>query len=298
MDQILTDLIAKNVKFVVLGNNKTYTHEMKSCNNHEEADTLIMNCLRLAELDPSDNVHVYATDTDIICPLVSLFNEIPCNNVYVGTKRGEITNIKALREILGELRSAALIAFHCATGCDTVGEFNGIIKEALAKLFLNEHFSSDVLFALTDFQHGLSDKVLCELEKMVCWGYLKKRDKFSSLETLSQTRVHLYKKELVKSEKIPPTLGAFRQHCLRALHQLRQYTTSLQDTVDIRDPEEYGWILIDDEFKPHTTENEVAPNRLIQLVSCNCVKGFCIKKCKCKSNGEPCTDFCGCGDLC
>ena len=72
MDQILTDLIAKNVKLVVAGNNKTYTHEMKSSNNHEEADTKIMNCIRLAELDPSDNVHVYATDTDIICLLFIL----------------------------------------------------------------------------------------------------------------------------------------------------------------------------------------------------------------------------------
>ena len=59
MDQIFSDLIIQDVEFVVAGNNKTYSNYMKCNNNHEEADTLIMHCLKLVELGPSENVYVY-----------------------------------------------------------------------------------------------------------------------------------------------------------------------------------------------------------------------------------------------
>ena len=101
---------------------------MKGNNNHEEADTLIMHCLKLVELGPSENVYIYATDTDIICLLIIFFNESQCKNIYVGTKRGETTDVKTLQKILGDKRSIDLIAFHCITGCDTVGKFRGISK--------------------------------------------------------------------------------------------------------------------------------------------------------------------------
>ena len=49
---------------------------------------------------------------------------------------------------------------------------------------------------------------------------------------------------------------------------------------------------------PHTTDSEMAPNSVVQLVSCNCNKERCTKKCKCASNDEVCTDFCGCNEHC
>ena len=49
---------------------------------------------------------------------------------------------------------------------------------------------------------------------------------------------------------------------------------------------------------PVCTLDNVAPEELVELVSCNC-KGDCTKRwCKCKKNNVPCTDFCGCGDIC
>ena len=49
---------------------------------------------------------------------------------------------------------------------------------------------------------------------------------------------------------------------------------------------------------PKCTEDEVAPEDLITLVSCNC-KGECSNNhCTCKKNNVACTDFCGCGDAC
>ena len=40
----------------------------------------------------------------------------------------------------------------------------------------------------------------------------------------------------------------------------------------------------------------VAPEGLVDLVTCNC-KGDCTKGwCTCKNNKVPCTDACGCGE--
>ena len=49
---------------------------------------------------------------------------------------------------------------------------------------------------------------------------------------------------------------------------------------------------------PVTTEDAIAPEELITLVSCNCNGNCSNNLCTCKKNNVACTDFCGCGDLC
>ena len=111
-------------------------------------------------------------------------------------------------------------------------------------------------------------------------------------------RIQMYRKEKVKSDKIPPTKGAFQQHVLRAFHQIRQNSTSINETIDIKDPNECGWIRMDGQYVPRTSNTPIAPDSVVQLVSCKCTKGCKGGKCKCKYNNEPCTDFCGCGSNC
>ena len=49
---------------------------------------------------------------------------------------------------------------------------------------------------------------------------------------------------------------------------------------------------------PVCSRDDIAPEELIDLVSCNC-NGDCSKgRCTCKKNKVACTDFCGCGDEC
>ena len=105
--------------------------------------------------------------------------EIICKSLYVGTNTSEVIDINSLRAILGEERASTLISFHCLTGCDTVGKFQGISKETWAKLFMTNDFraESTLLNALSDFQTTVKDSILIELEKIVCWGY-EKREKF------------------------------------------------------------------------------------------------------------------------
>ena len=61
---------------------------------------------------------------------------------------------------------------------------------------------------------------------------------------------------------------------------------------------EYGWEMCDGVLMPKCTEDEVAPEDLVALVSCNCNGKCCNNHCTCKKNNVACTDFCGCGDSC
>ena len=49
---------------------------------------------------------------------------------------------------------------------------------------------------------------------------------------------------------------------------------------------------------PITTEDEIAPEELITLVSCNCNGNCSNNNCTFKKNNVVCSDLCGCGDLC
>ena len=51
-----------------------------------------------------------------------------------------------------------------------------------------------------------------------------------------------------------------------------------------------------EEYVAATTDNRIAPDSVIELISCNC--RTCQKKCSCRKKQNNCTDFCGCTNLC
>ena len=68
--------------------------------------------------------------------------------------------------------------------------------------------------------------------------------------------------------------------------------------IDIPNVIENGWEVSDGVIMPVCTQDVIAPEDLIELVSCNC-KGNCATKWyKCHNSDEACTDFCGCSDEC
>ena len=291
------ELQGMEVNYIVSGNGRTLSNEGNSANNHEEADTLLIHCLKLCQ-DICKCAHVYANDTDIVVLLLSHFKQtLHYNNIFIGVEPSVI-DINHVHSFLGPEKALALMSFHCLTGCDTTGKFKGISKEAWAKSFLKIDFNREhqLLESLLELQTTTHGEHKDELEKLISWGYVKS-GKTQQLNTLSQTRIFLYSKQKVNNDRIPPTRGAFDQHLKRAFHQLRQYKTADNCLIDIRNPIVCGWECIDGDYIPTTTESAIAPDSVIELVSCNCTKG-CTKRCKCAINGENCTDFCGCSSDC
>ena len=115
--------------------------------------------------------------------------------------------------------------------------------------------------------------------------------------TLNKTRWILFKRSAAESQKLPPTRGAFEKHLRRSFIQINIWANACKATIPYLDPLEYGWKRDGNFFFPETTDDDIAPFSVINLVSCQC-KLKCNKRCGCFINGLVCTDFCNCSDFC
>ena len=105
------------------GNHKTYwslnSQTSKEENDHEEADALMMRCLKLG----SDAVHtnvvnVYSADTDVFFLLLSHSNKLNCSSLSICLVKGWV-DIKLQHSVLGDDTSKALLSLHAPTFCDS-----------------------------------------------------------------------------------------------------------------------------------------------------------------------------------
>ncbi|KAG5888032.1 hypothetical protein JTB14_027826 [Gonioctena quinquepunctata] len=56
-----------------------------------------------------------------------------------------------------------------------------------------------------------------------------------------------------------------------------------------------GWTLENEHIVPVLCTMPCAPESILQLVRCSCVKNRCSPPCKCLANQLPCTEMCECG---
>ncbi len=59
--------------------------------------------------------------------------------------------------------------------------------------------------------------------------------------------------------------------------------------------------VVDGKFEPVTCIEPCAPQGLLELTKCSCMKRRCAPPCRCNLNNLPCTEMCSCGgneDLC
>ena len=283
------------VSLIVAGNGYTYSAECVLSNNHEEGDTLIIHCLCAEDLK-GKTVVVHANDTDIFVLLVRHLNEIDCNQLYMQLNATESVDITAVSQVLDVDLSSVLMSVHCITGCDTVGKFAGKTKEKWIEEFLKLSTNSEVIKALIRFQNEDNDDTIDLLEQFICSVYNPSTKLIT--RSLRETRYALFNKNAAECEKLPPTKGSFIQHMKRAYRQLTVWQQAPFSIIKEKDPLEFGWEKKDDTWIPKTTDGLVASVSVIELVSCGC-KGTCLKNhCSCQREGQNCTDFCSCGDLC
>ena len=171
-----------NVNYVVTGNHKTYWslngQTSQEENDQEEADTLMMRCLKL----DSDTVHtnvvnVYSADTDVFFLLLSHSNKLNCSSLFICLVKGWF-DIKLLHSVLGDDTSKALLSLHALTGCDSTGKFEGKSKQFWFKRFLTiEQNDSKLKEELVNFQTSMESPEV--IESFVCRCYLHRLNKDS-----------------------------------------------------------------------------------------------------------------------
>ena len=106
-------------------------------------------------------------------------------------------------------------------------------------------------------------------------------------------------------KKLPPTDANLQLHVLQAHLQML-----LWKAADQRDPPEearniatFGWNIEGSAITPAVSTAPVAPQALLDVVSCSCTaeyKACSSTRCSCNSEGLSCTDYCKCegGDIC
>jgi len=79
----------------------------------------------------------------------------------------------------------------------------------------------------------MSEDLQLTLAKFVCTAYRPKGIQLSSIPELCW---HLFCKRMAESEKLPPTLGALKQHILRAHVQARVWGQAVIPQQELLDP--------------------------------------------------------------
>ena len=249
-------------------------------NNHEEVDTLMI-CLGVSATERNSRdaeMALFSPDTDVLVLNVASCDLLP-KNASISMVSG-VQQIKPLWTALGPEKAKALPAFHAFSGADNTGRFARKGKATWFKLFLGS--DDDVIRALC----MLCDDTDVTEAKFVCTAYCPKGLQISSIPDL---RWHLFCKYLAESEKLPPTMGAPKQHILRTHGQARVWCQAAHG---------YHMDHDDDQLNPTTTDVPPAPKSIIEMVRCQC-KGNCTSnRCSCKSNNVPYTDLCMCNTHC
>ncbi|KAK2175325.1 hypothetical protein NP493_722g02014 [Ridgeia piscesae] len=125
--------------------------------------------------------------------------------------------------------------------------------------------------------------------------------------TINDVRAHSYRchKKPPPLKKLPPTDANLQLHVLRAHLQM-----ILRKAADQRDPPEearnianFGWNIERSAITPAVSTAPVAPQALLDAVSCSCTarcKACSGTRCSCNSAGLSCTDYCKCErrDIC
>ena len=134
IEKSITHFEKRGIKFAIAGNKSTYFSFQNSIpNNHEEADTMIINLCILQPVEK--DVVVHSVDTDVFTLLLRHYERFLCKTLFMKLVGGYV-NLTTIAESLGITVSRALLSLHALTGCDTTGRFAVIGKRTWVKCLL------------------------------------------------------------------------------------------------------------------------------------------------------------------
>ena len=120
---------------------------------------------------------------------------------------------------------------------------------------------------LANFSEIAVDDSLPELAEFICRGYISNLpSEQEKVRLFSICRYILALRNGSEGYQLPPTLGAFRYHLLRAMFQMSIWYHAEKALLPEIKPEDYGWEP--DEhygYAPRTTDDLTAPMSVIEL---------------------------------
>ncbi|CAC5425518.1 unnamed protein product [Mytilus coruscus] len=232
----------------------------------------------------SSEVVVIGEDTDLLVLLIHHVNQ-QCKRVIFKSdkmainKKMKIWNIQQTEEFLGEDNCNLLPFLHSLTGCDSTSRLFGIGK-GLALKKLNQEYLKMQGKVFMNNNSINADIIKAGEEALTClYGGLP-------LEGLNILRWRKFTSRVitgnisVQVKSLPPTSDSGQFHSLRVYHQCQKW---MSEEVDM-DPTDYGWEIKRGKFCPILMELPPAPDKLLNIIRCNCKQNCDTKRCVCRKS--------------
>ena len=115
--------------------------------------------------------------------------------------------------------------------------------------------------------------------------------------TVGELRQFLFKRKQAQSEGLPNTKAALHYTFLSGHFQAFIRNSDKMAIPHELDPVKYGWQMVYGLLAPVLTDQDPAPEAIVEIVKCSCMKTKCsTNKCKCKKHNLRCTDMCACSN--
>ena len=275
-------------KETVVSNGLDVDHLQSS---HEEADTKLFLHARDATIRGATELDIQSPDTDVFLLAIRRFPLLPLATKFItgtGPSRRTIP-LKPIYDCLGEVAASALPGFHAFTGADQTGRFAGKGKLTCWKTFMAADDEVKHAFARLGTDLEPTEDMKNKLEQYVCLLY----EPGTVLTSVAELRWKLFCKKQAEGERLPPTRGALLQMILRAHYQAMIWEADIIAMPELPSPSDYGWKIDGGSFVPVPTTEPPAPQAVVELVKCTCVKTHC-ESCSCKKHNMFCTEMCSC----
>lgn len=254
----------------------------------DDADTLVIK----TAVDMSET-HEYVTvvgeDVDLLILLVA--NAHQSNIYFLKPGRSKTpTRIFSLKEISDTTKSVIIenvLFLHAFCGCDTTSAIYGKGKMKSVNLLLKRDDLHSIVrvFNKADANpqevSGAGERFMLAL-----YGAPKEESSIDKYRFAVFTKLVAHSNKEVILSKLPPTSAAIHQHSLRVYLQVQKWR--FHNLL----PQNWGWESKGNTLVPIQSALPPAPDDLLHLISCNCVKG-CDRRCGCVRAGLKCSKICG-----
>ena len=258
---------------------------------HDEADTrMFLHALHIAN-SGSQTIIIKSPDTDVAVLAISVDHRIPARIILrTGTKlRARYIDLTAIAESLGREVCAALPGYHAFSGCDTTSAFVGRGNAIGLK-----RLKTDQSFRDTMIQLGRDMDITADLikagESAICTLYGRKEHQLD----INKVRLDMFGSHTTDPCKLPPCKNASEKHIQRANYQAGIWRRCLDPDPQVPSPHHHGWEVIDNDINIQWIDVSLAPQSVLNCISCKCRSKCDSNRCSCRKNQLPCTGVCGC----
>ena len=281
--------------FITLLMKHLTNHGYETTQASGDADTDIISAALKVANDEHLSVTVASDDTDILVMLVFHFTADMPNMYFFSNTNKKITDdhkyvcIRSIQEKLGMEATRKIIVTHALGGCDTTSSIYGLGKGSLLKKIMKCESVTSAIDTVQDTNATQIEVAEAGMQLMVMMYGGKQSDKLNEMRYTTYCHLAATSTSSPKPEKLPPTERAAFFHILRVHIQAVRWKTLNADELD---PLDWGWKIENGKLIPIMTDQQAAPDSLLNVIRCKCKTGCTSNLCSCRKNGLMCVSHC------